>query len=310
MTRKIFLSILLLLPVLLFGQSPKFYTSFDVPQWDTNPSTNEELWEYETDRGEPRLVSDTRTGNGNSVHLGDYNGHITRNEIHKNRLSDWSEHWVGFSMKVVKATQSSRVYAQWRNMRPQGSPDYGGINPVTLRQGSTGQMYWATSTIEANVDVVQQSGASTGTESTNFNYNLNEWIDIVLHWEFDPVDGFIQIWVNGDLIVNETGTTTYRYANVSGIPYDGDIKHTIGVYWSKNNAPQGDVYFDEYKVYGANGSYELVHPTGASPNGSGSSCSDGIQNGTETGVDCGGSCPNSCNTLTGITFATSGNVTW
>lgn len=241
-----------------------WYSDFESDQWNLSGS-GENTWEYEANRGEPHTTTDSRAGS-RAVHLGDYNNHVTRNEIHRNRLSDWGEHWIGFSMKVKQAAQSSRVYAQFRNMRPEGAPDHGGINPVTLRQGSNGKMFFATSTDESKVNVVQDSGASTGTENTHFNYNLDEWIDIVIHWELDPVDGFLEIWVNGDKIVDETGTTTYKYANVSGIPYTGEIKHTIGVYWSSKNSPQGDVYFDEYKVWKGAGAYENVSPGGLSPN--------------------------------------------
>lgn len=240
------------------GQGSIWYTDFETDQWNLSGS-GVGTWEYEADRGVPRTTTNSRAGS-RAVHLGDYNGHVTRNEIHRNRLSTWGEHWIGFSIKVTEAAQNSRVYAQFRNMRPQGSPDFGGVNPVTLRQGSAGKMYFATSTDETKVDVIQKSGASTGTERTYFDYNLDEWIDVVIHWELDPVDGFLEIWVNGEKIIDETGTTTYRYANVSGIPYDGDIKHTIGVYWSSKNSPQGDVYFDEYKVWKGPGTYEDVAP--------------------------------------------------
>lgn len=235
-----------------------FYSDFETDQWNLDGS-GKNMWEYESDRNKPRITTDARKGN-RSVWLGDYNNHVTRNEIHRNRLSDWSEHWIGFSIKVKEASQNSRVYAQFRNMRPEGSPDYGGVNPVTLRQGAPGKMYFATSTDEKKVNVIQQSGASTGTESTYFDYNLDEWIDVVIHWKLDPVDGFLEIWVNGKKIIDETGTTTYRYASVSGIPYTGEIKHTIGVYWSKNNSPQGDVCFDEYRVWKGPGAYEDVAP--------------------------------------------------
>ena len=54
------------------------------------------------------------------------------------------------------------------------------------------------------MDKIYTTGASTGTESTYFNYNLNEWVDIVIHWKLDPVNGYLEIWVNGDKVVDET----------------------------------------------------------------------------------------------------------
>jgi|GEM_PF-2953693 len=235
-----------------------WYSDFETEQWNLS-GTGNNMWEYESDRGEPRVTTDALKGN-RALWMGDYNDHITRNEIHRNRLSSWEEHWIGFSIKIKEEADNSRIYAQFRNMRPEGSPDFGGINPVTLRQGPSGKMYFATSTDEKNVDVIQSSGASTGTESTYFDYNLDEWIDIVIHWELDPTDGFLEIWVDGDKIIDETGTTTYRYANESGIAYTGDIKHTIGVYWSSKKSPKGNVYFDEYRVWKGPGSYLDVAP--------------------------------------------------
>ncbi|PIB23017.1 heparin lyase I family protein [Maribacter sp. 4G9] len=235
-----------------------WYSDFETDQWNLTGS-GDNKWEYESNRGEPRVTNDARKGK-RAVWLGDYNDNITRNELHRNRVSSWDEHWIGFSIKVKEAAENSRVYAQFRNMRPEGSPDYGGVNPVTLRQGPQGKMYFATSTDKKMVDEIQSSGASTGTENTYFNYKLDEWIDIVIHWELDPTDGFLEIWVNGEKIVDKTGTTTYRYANVSGIPYTGEIKHTIGVYWSSKNTPKGNVYFDEYRVWKGPGTYEDVVP--------------------------------------------------
>jgi hypothetical protein len=264
-----------------------FNTDFETVQWTTDGSTPN-TWEY--DQGIPRTtdhgsaaISKGRDGTGRAVWLGDYNGHSTRNELGRGRLSNWGEHWIGYSIMITEAAQSSRVYSQFRNMVPKGlGTGRGVVNPVTLRQGAPGKLYFATATIAANVDVVQPSGASTGTQSLpagGFDYKLNEWIDIVIHWKLAfgsgytgpatpyDVDGYLEIWVNGEKIIDHIGTTTYRYANETGVEYDGDIAHTIGVYWSSTNSPQGNVYFDEYKVWeGSGGTYEDVSPLGLSPN--------------------------------------------
>ncbi|WP_299523646.1 heparin lyase I family protein [Winogradskyella sp.] len=240
-------------------------TDFETVQWSPNGSAENGNWEMDS-HSEVRITNDARAGN-QAIWLGSFNGHSTRNEIHSNRMMNWEEHWVGFSIKITEETQRSRSYAQFRNSRASGGVGAGVINPVTLRQGNPSQLYFQTSTSETNVDKIYESGASTGTQRHNFNYEVNEWVDIVIHWLLDPVDGYIEIWVDGEKIVDETGTTTYRYAHVDGEPYSGDIHPTIGVYWSSNNAPQGNAYYDEYKVWrGGGGTYEDVSPDGLSPN--------------------------------------------
>ena len=285
------LYILFLFPFLSMSQgSIIWYTDFETDQWSLSGGSN--IWEYEADRGIPRTtdhvsaaISSGRSGTGRAIWLGDYNSNSTRNEVGSDRMVDFDEHWIGFSMYVTQATQNSRPYAQWRPVT--ASPNQGVVNSLTLRQGSTGQMYWNTATDLAEVDVVHPSGAGTGAEvKGTFNYNLNEWIDIVIHQKlrfgaaYDDTgaptswdeDGYFQIWVNGDLIVDHTGTTVYRYSNnpdeTTKLEFDGDVTPSFGPYWSSLNSPQGDVYYDEYKVWaGAGGTYEDVSPLGLSPGG-------------------------------------------
>ncbi|WP_158259155.1 heparin lyase I family protein [Flagellimonas meridianipacifica] len=240
-------------------------TNFETVQWSSKGSAANGMWETEGDT-QVRRVDDARFSK-QAIWLGDFNNGSTRNEIKANRLLDWGEHWIGFSMKVTEALPSARTYIQFRNTRKSGGVGKGVINPVTLRQRNRpGQMYFQTSTNESNVDKIYETGASTGTQSTVFDYELDEYIDFVIHWVLDPEDGYLEIWVNGEKIVDERGTTTYRYAHVDGEPYDGDVGVQMGLYWGKNNSPQGNAFYDEFKVWkGAGGTYEDVSPGGLSP---------------------------------------------
>ena len=241
-----------------------FDTDFETVQWGKNGSAENGKWEV-SGKDEVRTTSDARTGN-QAIRLGSFNGHKKRNEVTVDRLLGWEEHWIGFSMKIEEETQSARTYMQFRNLRASGGVGEGVINPVTLRQGSSGQLYFQTSTIAQNVNKIYTTGASTGTKRHNLNYVPGAYNDFVIHWILDPEDGLLEIWHNGVKIIDVRGTTTYRYAHIDGEPYDGDIVPTMGVYWSENNAPQGEAKYDSYKVWkGPGGSYENVSPGGLSP---------------------------------------------
>ena len=236
-----------------------WYSDFETVQWSSKGSADNGSWELESD-SEVRFVNDARAGN-RAIWLGDFNNGIARNEIKTNRLIDWEEHWIGFSMKVKESVPSSRAYVQFRNTIASGGVGVGVVNPITLRQGAkSNQMYFATATNKLNVNEIYETGASPGTENTYFNYELDKWIDIVIHWELDPADGFLEIWVDGQKVVDKKGTTTYRYSHLDGEPYDGGLSNKIGPYWSSNNTPKGNIYYDEYKVWKGPGTYEDVAP--------------------------------------------------
>lgn len=241
-----------------------WHTDFETVQWSKNGDPDNNIWELDGN-SEIRTTSDARTGN-QAIRLGAFNGDEKRNEINVDRLLGWEEHWIGFSIKIVEETYKARTYVQFRNLRASGGVGDGVINPVTLRQGDSGQLYFQTSTVESNVDKIYEDGASTGTQRHNLNYDVNEYNDFVIHWVLDPVDGYLEVWHNGVKIIDEKGTTTYRYAHVDGEPYDGDVYPKLGVYWSHNNEPKGEALYDSFKVWkGAGGTYEDVSPGGLSP---------------------------------------------
>lgn len=241
-----------------------WHTDFETVQWSKSGDPDNNEWEVDGNN-EIRTTSDSRTGN-QAIRLGAFNGDKRRNEINVDDLLGWEEHWIGFSIKITEETQKARTYLQLRNLRESGGVGEGVINPVTLRQGDPGQLYFQTSTVAKNVDNVYEDGASTGTSRTNLNYEKNEYNDFVIHWVLDPEDGYLEIWHNGVKIIDKRGTTTYRYAHVDGEPYSGVVFPKIGVYWSPNNPPQGEALYDSFKVWkGSGGRYEDVSPGGLSP---------------------------------------------
>jgi hypothetical protein len=241
-----------------------FNTDFESVQWDKNGTPANGKWDLHGN-AEVRSTSDARQGDS-AIRLGGFNNDKNRNEIYVRRLLNWEESWIGWSMKVVSPLDAPRSYLQFRNMRASGGVGPGVINPLTISQGyKSDELLIKTSTNEKYVNTIWETNAVAGTQSHKTKYEVGEWVDFVVHWKLDPVDGFIQVWVNGKLVVNETGTTTYRYAHVDGEPYDGDIVNTLGPYWF-GKKPHGDIYYDAFKVWqGSGGRYEDVSPLGRGP---------------------------------------------
>ncbi len=86
------------------------------------------------------------------------------------------------------------------------------------------------------------------------------WVDWVIHVKWsEKAEGFWTIWKDGVQVVEERGIVT-QYPEALG-PYA-----KFGQYHSvSKEVPQNVVFFDEYRVAGPGGRYELVAPGGASP---------------------------------------------
>ncbi|WP_435625427.1 heparin lyase I family protein [Flagellimonas sp.] len=263
-----------------------FYTDFETDQWGDNgvPEPAGNFWEV--DHGLPRTTDHPdsplkagRNGTGRALWLGAYNGDPTRNEVGKDNALSFTEHWVGVSIYVENELDRSRIMIQNRLIANGSSKT---VNTISLRQGDPGELYFSIPTDVNSVDTRPTNGAGSNTESVFFNYNPGEWIDIVLHYKgafganyqgpdtselarnlgFDPrSDGFIEIWVNGEKLVDHVGTTAYRYAR-EGQEISGIITPKIGPYWSGSNSPRGDVYYDNYRLWvGPDGTYQDVDPS-------------------------------------------------
>ena len=91
------------------------------------------------------------------------------------------------------------------------------------------------------------------------------WTDWVVHvkWSYND-DGFMQVWRNGQKIIDRTGP---NYFNDKKGPY-----LMLGVYkgWKDREEPKGMVdrrvmYYDEVRIAGPGGSYQAVSPPGTPP---------------------------------------------
>nr|WP_299172574.1 heparin lyase I family protein [uncultured Allomuricauda sp.] len=264
-----------------------FYTDFETDQWGDNgvPEPQGNFWEV--DHGLPRTTDHPdsplkagRNGTGRALWLGAYNGDSSRNEVGKDNALSFREHWMGVSIYVQNGLDGSRIMIQNRQIA-NGSSNT--VNTISLRQANDpGKLYFSIPSDVNSVDTLPRNGAGSNTESVPFDYNEGEWIDIVLHYKgafganyqgpdtsdlarslgFDPrSDGYIEIWVNGEKLVDHVGTTAYRYAR-EGQEITGIISPKIGPYWSGSNSPNGDVYYDNYRLWvGPDGTYEDVDPS-------------------------------------------------
>ena len=264
-----------------------FFTDFETDQWGDNgvPEPQGNFWEV--DQGLPRttahpesVLRSGRNGTGRALWLGAYNNHSSRNEVGKDNALSFREHWMGVSIYVQDKLNPSRIMIQNR-LLSNGSSNT--VNAISLRQGDDpNQLYFSIPTDVNSVDTLPRNGAGSNTESVSFDYNQGEWIDIVLHFKgafganyqgpdtsdlarslgFDPrSDGIIEIWVNGEKLVDHVGTTVYRYSR-EGTEITGIISPKIGPYWSSAFAPKGDVYYDNYRLWvGPDGTYDDVDPS-------------------------------------------------
>ncbi len=266
-----------------------FYTDFETDdQWGGN-GEEPPAGVWEVDHGAPRTTdhpdSPLKSGRngGRAIWLGSYNNDIFRNELGSNNALSFREHWMSFSLYVENKLPSDRIIIQ---NRPRTGSNSNRVNTLSLRQGGDegkeNQLYFSLATDVNSVDTLPQNGAGSNTESVYFDYNQGEWIDIVIHqkcafgknyngpdtselaraWGFDPKsDGYIEIWVNGEKIIDHVGTTTYRYSK-HGQETEGIITPKIGPYWARVNEPTGDLYFDNYKIWtGPGGTYQDLDPS-------------------------------------------------
>lgn len=263
-----------------------FHTDFETDQWGPNGQKEPEGNFWEVDHGLPRTTdhpdSPLKSGRngGRALWLGDYNNDIKRNEVGKDNALSFREHWMAVSINVQNQLPETRILIQNRLIANGSSKT---VNAISLRQAEDdGKLYFSLSTDVNSVDTRPANGAGSNTESVFFDYTKGEWIDIVIHYKgafgadyngpdtsemsrklgMDVrSDGFIEIWVNGEKIVDHVGTTAYRYAR-HGQEISGDITPKIGTYWGGAFDPQGDVYYDNYKIWmGPNGTFEDLDPS-------------------------------------------------
>lgn len=183
-----------------------------------------------------------------------------RNEIVKQSLFAWGEdYWVGYSIKVVQPVSGYNIITQHR-------PFPSGPNSFTMRtlDNSTIRMY--TSTNDAIKNDVPGNAGTWGGVPQDLNYNIGEWIDIVMNFKLDPDNGYYKVWANGNLIIDINGGTTVYLKDLDGNLKDPLDYAKIGLYYGDDRT-SGEIHFDSYKVWeGTGGTYEDVSPGSEPPN--------------------------------------------
>ncbi|MFD2587070.1 hypothetical protein ACFSQJ_09020 [Croceitalea marina] len=273
-----------------------FFTDFEFEtygydQWTSSGGQTRHANDWEVDHGLPRTTAHPnsplttgRDGTGSAIWLGSYNNDQRRNEVGRDIAMDF-EHAISFSFYVQNELPPSRLLLQNRNLAPGGSST---VNSISIRQADTpGKMFFSLCT---DVNAVDQSaatlggwnGAGTGTTSVYFDYNYRAWNDVVILYKgafganytgpstselaevfgYDPrSDGYIEIWVNGNKIVDHVGTTLYRYERRGGEIRSG-ITPKIGAYWGGAFDPQGDIYYDNYGIWnGPDATFSIMDPS-------------------------------------------------
>lgn len=181
-------------------------------------------------------ASDPEVNGGQRAELSD-GRRTTKIEMEK-------DYWYGLSIFVPEdfkaPTKSNAVVFQWHTQQ-------GGPSPVL--------------SIRVHGDEWLINGNATEKRRVLARLPLvkGRWTDWVVHvrWSAKP-DGFWTIWKDGAEVVNERDIIT-QYPEALG-PYA-----KFGQYHSVDEAGQNVIYFDEYRVAGPDGSYELVAPPKTSP---------------------------------------------
>lgn len=181
-------------------------------------------------------ASDPETNGGQRAEFSD-GKKLTKIEMEK-------EYWYGLSIYIppdfVAPTKSNAVLFQWHTQQ-------GGPSPVLAIR-------------VLGVEWLITDNASPNQKKrtlARMPFEKGRWTDWVVHvrWSAEK-KGFWTIWKDGVEVVNERDIIT-QYPEALG-PYA-----KFGQYHSVGEVPQNIVYFDEYRVAGADGSYEAVAP----PNG-------------------------------------------
>ena len=226
-------------------------------EWTTDGDSPNSIWE--TNQYQGFLVGNAYEGTG-ALSLTALPNEI-RNEFNTNGIMDMgTEYWLGWAYKIVTDTDDLRPFIQIRQI-PGSS-----TNAFTMRCTSSGQITINTSTDPAYADVAVGGSGGAHQEYTYTDRTLGQWHVLVMNVNWHYQNGFIKVWIDGDLKVDKTGTTTYR-RDSNGDILPGQIYSKIGPYPS-TYAKIGEIHYDRYRIWeGPGGSYEAVHPLGLSPAG-------------------------------------------
>ncbi len=179
------------------------------------------------------------------------------------------EYWVGFSLNVLVIPTGNKIISQHHStphLLPNGSADWNctaGPNSFTVRL-SNGKFAVSTTTNPSNVNTTPPIGSATwGVQQVLKTYQLNTWYDFVLHYKYALDNtGFIEVWLNGEKIVNKHGTATVYKYDKCGEPRAPRQYQKIGTYYGNGN-DGGEILYDAFRIgKGSSVTYEDVAPAG------------------------------------------------
>lgn len=157
------------------------------------------------------------------------------------RIEMVQDYWYGLAIylpaEFVAPERSNAVLFQWHTQQ-------GGPSPVLAIRVMGGEWLITTNATEKKRVLAR------------LPFEKERWTDCVVHarWSAEK-RGYWTIWKDGVEIVNERDIVT-QYPEALG-PYA-----KFGQYHSVDEVAENVVYFDEYRVAGPGGSYEMVAPPG------------------------------------------------
>ena len=179
-----------------------------------------------------------------------------------------NEYWYGFSIFLPKGYATDNIWeivAQWHGV-PNFKIGENWRNPVMALYTSGGK--WSLVNRWDAKENTFESGKREygGTKKYDFGvYDTGVWTDWVIHvkWSYGA-DGFLDIWKNGKKILDQKGPNAF---NDDRGPY-----FKMGIYkgWRDKKRPCDAVtkrllYHDEFRMAGADASYQDVAPGGGKP---------------------------------------------
>jgi len=183
---------------------------------------------------------------------------------------EWgTEYWMGYSLLVVRPTggfgiisdqhttpHSVNGKADWRT--PSGECTF----LIKIRGD---QLEIHTATDPAKVFVTPARSATSGTKFVSRPFVTNQWYDFVLHFRLaTDATGLMEVWMNGEKIVDVPGGPTVYAYDTSGRPKTPVSFQKIGMYYGAGNAAEGgEILYDAFRIWkGPGGNYAAVAPGG------------------------------------------------
>lgn len=190
-----------------------------------------------------------------------------RVEIKLPSVPSASQRWYSFSIYLPSdfiEDNEWEILAQWHD-KPDGNKRPGGFEtwrkPALCLSSINGHWRLYRRWDPAPITVDQKVGPDGGTEEIDLGpYQTDTWTDWVFHikWSWQE-DGLLEIWKNGEQVLNHTGPNTYN--DLIG-PY-----FKMGVYkppWvsgrGKPEITRRVVYFDRVRIGGSKATYEDIAP--------------------------------------------------